>query len=275
MRLSRGLVALLLFIGLPYLLYRSAVPASAQPTQNRPDPNRLFETLDEALEEPYAVRNLTLAESELDSVPYALTKLVNLEWLDLSSNRLTTVPPFVFAMPSLKNLTLNYNVDLKSLPDSLRSARSLSVFSLRGCVRLDLTKTLVALTTAPALTDLDLSEMGLEKPPAGLARLGNLRRLFLSKNNLTSLGPYIPKLATLEVLDLSSNVSFALLPADLSGMKNLVELVLTYTRVEEVSALLTLPELRVLDLGAAANTPLAEQSIRKLKEARPSLMIFE
>ena len=275
MRLSRGLLTLLLFIGLPYLLYRSAAPASAQPRQDRENRNRQYETLEEALEEPLAVKRLTLAESELDSVPFALTKLINLQQLDLSSNRLTAVPAFVFKMPKLELLTLDNNVLLKSLPDSLRSARSLSVLSLRGCVRLDLTKTLVALTNMPALISLDLSKLELEKVPAGLARFGNLKLLYLKENNLTSVGGYIPKLAGLELLDLTGNHNFAQLPADLSGMKNLGQLILSKTRVEEFAAIKTLPALNVLEVISSPKTPLAEQSLRRLKEERPNLVVFE
>ncbi len=127
-----------------------------------------------------------------------------LESLDLSGNRLTTLPPEIGRL-RLVHLDLSYN-RLTSLPPALGQIQpksNLVLFPGPSFVKEPLT--------------LDLSGNQLTDLPSHLARISHLIRLDLSDNQLTALPPELGRLP-LNLLDLSDN-QLTVLPPDLGRIQ--------------------------------------------------------
>lgn len=102
----------------------------------------------------------------------------NYTYLDLSMERLESIPPEVWEMHSLTHLDLSCN-DLTSIPPQIGKLRS--------------------------LTRLDLSHNNLTSLPPQIGKLRSLTELNLLENELSSIPPQIGKLRSLTRLDLAKN----------------------------------------------------------------------
>ncbi|CAM9464895.1 unnamed protein product [Lampetra fluviatilis] len=150
------------------------------------------------------------------------SNLCHLTHLELSCNRLISLPPTLRGLTSLSILFLANNC-LQELPEWLGQLRSLTRLSVK---------------------DNDLCSV----PPSSLEGLSALCCLDLSNNRLETLPEELGSLHCLEDLDLSRN-SLASLPASLSGMNRLKSLFLHDNRLISVPAsLASLPALSRLDL---------------------------
>ncbi|XP_078719620.1 p53-induced death domain-containing protein 1 [Lampetra fluviatilis] len=150
------------------------------------------------------------------------SNLCHLTHLELSCNRLISLPPTLRGLTSLSILFLANNC-LQELPEWLGQLRSLTQLSVK---------------------DNDLCSV----PPSSLEGLSALCCLDLSNNRLETLPEELGSLLCLEDLDLSRN-SLASLPASLSGMNRLKSLFLHDNRLISVPAsLASLPALSRLDL---------------------------
>ena len=94
-----------------------------------------------------------------------------------------------------------------------------------------------------ALNDLKLNDLSKIIEP--LAKLSNLQKLYLSKNQFSDLTP-LAKLTNLQKLDLQNNQVSDLVP--LNTLSNLQELDLRYNQVSDLTPLATLNNLQKLDL---------------------------
>jgi internalin A len=130
-----------------------------------------------------------------------------LRQLSLSNNQLTTVPPLISQLPQLERLSLSGNriVDLMSL----QGCRTLISLSLRHCGIQSLPDSLGA--GLPELTSLDLSDNRLTSM-TWVRSFAKLRSLFLADNRVEEIPPWIHQLPLLRVLDLSSNCISELWP---------------------------------------------------------------
>ena len=70
---------------------------------------------------------LSLASTNLTSIPREIDQLQKLEYLDVSSNQLTVLPAGIFDLPQLQSLNLTDNLfspdDIKSIQETLKTAR--------------------------------------------------------------------------------------------------------------------------------------------------------
>ncbi|RXM34511.1 p53-induced death domain-containing protein 1 [Acipenser ruthenus] len=114
----------------------------------------------------------------LSALPDSFGSLQLLTHLDLSFNRLHSLPGCVSALPCLSTLLLGHNL-LGSLPESLGDLR--------------------------CLTFLSLIKNRLHSLPASLGQLGALRSLDASHNLLEEIPEQAGALERLELLDLSAN----------------------------------------------------------------------
>jgi len=111
--------------------------------------------------------------------------MVSLQWLDLSENQFTSLPPELGALSQLRELYLSCN-QLTSLPSQFGKLSSLQWLNLNNN----------SLTTLP--------------PNIGL--LSSLQRLQLKKNLLLTLPYNIGQLSSLKYLDISDNKISSLPP---------------------------------------------------------------
>ncbi|CAM1320298.1 LRRC57 (predicted) [Pycnogonum litorale] len=131
--------------------------------------------------------NKSLAE-----FPSDLQKLSkHLRTLDLSSNKISSIPRYISSFTSLKCLTLNNN-RIAVVPEELGSLKKLETLSLNS----------------NSITSL----------PKSFDSLKNIRNLSLSRNRLSSFPVVVCKLRHLEVLDLSGN-KISEIPEEASGVQ--------------------------------------------------------
>lgn len=151
--------------------------------------------------------------SRIESVPSALfIHLTDLLFLDLSDNRLETLPPQTRRLANLQTLILSNNplelFQLRQLP----SLQNLEVLHMRNTQR-NLHNFPTSLDSLSNLAELDLSQNNLPKIPECLYNVPNLKRLNLSDNEITELSPSMESWNKLETLNLSRNALTALPPA--------------------------------------------------------------
>lgn len=87
------------------------------------------EDLAEALRDPKAVRKLEL-DGVKKELPEDIAKLTELEVLDVHFSDLKAVPVWLSTLPKLRKLELNWNYQLKELPDEVLAMPSLREISL-------------------------------------------------------------------------------------------------------------------------------------------------
>lgn len=159
-------------------------------------------------EEPKFVRlselkgllEIDLSDNKLQSLPASIGQLTNLLRLDLKHNQLETLPEEIGNLSNLYSLDLQYNA-LKTLPDSFEKL------------------TLLAW--------LNLSHNKLSWLPASIGQLTNLLQLDLSYNQLQILLKGIGNLSKLRYLNMDDNNQLKTLPKEVGNLSNLETLFLS------------------------------------------------
>ncbi|MCB9186011.1 MAG: leucine-rich repeat domain-containing protein [Flavobacteriales bacterium] len=135
-----------------------------------------YESLEEALASPRdSVYSLKLKD-RLKQVPLEVfTEFPNLQWLDLSRNRLKSIPPQIGLLKNLKKLILNKN-KIEALPAEIGQLED--------------------------LRELIISENELETLPDEIGNLKKLRYIDMWSNNITGLPRTMEDMYALEEVDL-------------------------------------------------------------------------
>lgn len=133
-------------------------------------------------------------------------------FLDLSHNKLETLPPQTRRLANLQTLNLNDNplelFQLRQLP----SLQNLEVLNMRNTQR-TLQNFPMSLDSLSNLVELDLSQNSLSKVPDCLYNISNMKRLNLSDNEISELTTGVENWQKLETLNLARNNLKALPPA--------------------------------------------------------------
>ncbi|KAF4790189.1 p53-induced death domain-containing protein 1 [Turdus rufiventris] len=119
----------------------------------------------------------------LTSLPPDVGNLSCLTHLDLSFNRLSTLPNCILQLPSLRVLLVSHN-SLVTLPEDFGCLSKLTFFSAMKNQLKDLPQSIGELSM---LQDLDLSENALELLPEEVGNLHNCTELDLSGNRLLNI----------------------------------------------------------------------------------------
>jgi len=190
---------------------------------------------------------LSFTDQKLEKFPPELAKVVaNLRNLDLSGNRIKTLPENIGAFKMLKTLTMSKN-QLESLP------------SQTGL----LTK----------LENLNLAFNLLPSIPSSLQQLKNLKEIHLNNNKLTSFPAALLGLKQLALVDLSAN-SIPAIPAGIHGLEA-TELILNQNQISIIHEDLSrCPRLRTLRLEENC-LALAAIPSSLLRESKVSLLCLE
>ena len=199
---------------------------------------------------------LDVSGNRLTSLPPAIGRL-RLERLDLSDNRLTDLPPsigrlrppawFAFFHGAEPHLTLDLSGNrLTDLPPELGQISDLVQLDLGDNQLTDLP---AALFLLDRLHTLNLSGNQLGTVPPAIGNLTTVVTLGLGDNQLTALPPELGQLAQLYSLDLSGNRLTAL-PPELAQASHLRHLDLSGNQLTDLPAGLgQLPQLDSLDLS--------------------------
>jgi hypothetical protein len=162
---------------------------------------------------------LDLSECQLSRVPPQVFEIESLEELSLAGNQLTALPPELGRLTSLRRLQLSGN-ELTALPPEVCALTALEGLWAHGNRLAALPQGIGALQR---LTQLSLSGNDLASLPEGVGALAALRELSAAGNRLAALPAGLGRLAALEKLSLHGN-DLAELPPSLSGLGRLREL---------------------------------------------------
>jgi len=136
-------------------------------------PDATYFSLEEALKKKEDVYRLDLSHQKLKSIPPSISQLTNLKRLDLSDNQLSDLPPEIDSLKDLRRLFLDNNQ--------------------------------------------------FKKIPKVVFKLKKLKKLYLSGNRITKLSPKIKKLKKLERFEIDNN-NIRTLPIELLALKKLIDI---------------------------------------------------
>ncbi|XP_065846608.1 protein flightless-1 homolog isoform X2 [Oscarella lobularis] len=165
-----------------------------------------LEKVPEGLEKATGLLVLSLSHNKIEELPKELfVECCDIHHLDLSDNRLTTIPPTLRRCRNMDTLMLANNPMVNSKLRSLQGLVNLRTLNLRNTER--------NLSNFPEqldswlvnLEDLDISRNGLSQIPGCIYRMENLKRLNASHNAISELSGRVENWVMLELLNLSYN----------------------------------------------------------------------
>ncbi|MEZ0540107.1 leucine-rich repeat domain-containing protein [Fibrella arboris] len=218
--------------------------ATGQPA-TEPAPTTI--SLDSTLAGLTSLKRLSVAYTDLSTLPAGLLANTGLTYLSLPDAGLGTLPDEISQLKELNELILDNN-PLRRLPDGLCRLPKLSRLSVSKC---ELSELPAAIGQLTSLTVLALDANQLTQLPASMGQLSKLRRLNVAMNQLTELPAELGKLPDLTIIAAFWN-KISRFP---SGFSHVNELYLSDNQLTELPASLgTLRRLRTLLLD---NNPLA------------------
>ncbi len=132
----------------------------------------------------------------LAELPESLSELTQLEYLNLSGNRLTALPEWIERLAHLRNLDLSGN-QFKTLPKCLGDLARLEDLNLTEC---HLGEVPLIIRHLKNLKNLNLDKNGLRTVPDWISELVSLNELYFSGNNLVHLPDSIGDLLDLSLI---------------------------------------------------------------------------
>lgn len=204
---------------------------------------------------------LDLSECDLTEVPPEVFDLPDLEELSLAGNRLHELPPMLGRLTALRRLQLSGN-QLETVPEEIGHLQQLEGLWLHGNLLQKLPSAVGALSS---LTQLSLAGNQLMDLPDALGHLSHLKDLNVAGNNLSTLPASIGGLASLEKLTLHGN-QLTKLPSSIAGLMELKEIALhgnppLSDLSESLAVLSSLEHLSAADCGLASVSDAFQSSV--------------
>jgi hypothetical protein len=184
--------------------------------------------------------SVRMVSEQRTSLPDFFEHLPDLRELDVSINRLETLPESLWRAAQLTDLDLSFN-PLKVLPDGIGNMKSLTKLSLRRCPIKTLPDALAGAKNLTWLIVTECEELDVDAALPVIASLPKLKKLWLPLScSLTSLSP----LAHLPLKSLSLNGTYVQhpirLPSGLGQLKKLTDLRIEYA--DDIAELPKAPE---------------------------------
>ncbi|PPD93035.1 hypothetical protein GOBAR_DD10067 [Gossypium barbadense] len=206
--------------------------------------------------------------SRLETFPEIIDNMEMLRELDLKGSDLKELPSSIDNLISLVDLKLKNCKNLICLPDSFYKLKSLKIFCLEGCSRLETFPEIM--DTMERLRRLDLDQTALKELPSSIDNLIGLEELVLNNcENLVCLPDNFYKLKSLKRLTLQDCSRLEIFPEILETMERLRDLDLSVrTLMELPSSIGNLIGLEDLSLNNYENLVCLPDSFYKLKSLK-------
>jgi len=226
----------------------------------------LFFSLEEALKTPLRVSELSLEGRKLTQFPVAILTFKNLHTLNISYNRIDSLPVNLFDR-CRKLHTLQYaGNDLTELPMSIFHAnlKVLDVSENNLIVIPD------AVSKCSQLEELDLHANQLTTYPSSSFVLKKLKSLILSGNPLTTVGTWVCNQPMLKIFFID-NTKVESLPDGICTMSALRFLNLEENNIKELPSCFC--EMKKLKVFMVSGSALTEEKLKTLNGCLPELQI--
>jgi Leucine rich repeat len=218
--------------------------------------------------------SVRMLSEQRTSLPEFFEHLQDLRELDVSINRLETLPESLWRAIQLTALDLSFN-PLKTLPDGIANMKALCSLSLRGCPLDTLPEALAGAKNLTKLIITECEKLNVDAALLVISKLPKLKELSLPlSRSLTSLAP-LAKLPLKSLLLSGTKVQHpSRLPSGLGQLKKLTDL-----RIEFADDIAQLPEAPE-DAGALRllfSKRFTDEDIRQSALKQPSklyLMVF-
>eukprot|EP01125_Pyxidicula_operculata_P008010 TRINITY_DN2701_c0_g1_i2.p1 TRINITY_DN2701_c0_g1~~TRINITY_DN2701_c0_g1_i2.p1 ORF type:complete len:886 (+),score=239.42 TRINITY_DN2701_c0_g1_i2:361-3018(+) len=146
--------------------------------------------------------DLNLSVNKLTSLPETTSNLKDLTVLDLSNNRaMKSVPNVVYSLLNLKVLKLNDNILDGKISNEITKLKELEILNLSNSNTSELP---IGMSDLSKLTELDLSINIIKNLPSDIGNLTNLKKLKLHQNKDLSMLPSFTNLRSLTFITLSN-----------------------------------------------------------------------
>lgn len=179
------------------------------------------------------ITSLNLSGNKLTTLPGAFSGLTNLQTLVLDSNKFTSMPDVVFAMSKLTSLSIA-DSQISKVPDGIKSLTALTYLNLSGN-NIDTISTSIGKCTSLINLDLSGNTPKLKQIPRDICLLPNLQNLDLSGNTLSALPDEIRTMPKLTALNVENNL-LDTLPAGLGFAPCLQKVYAARNRLTTVEA---------------------------------------
>ncbi|XP_011312229.1 leucine-rich repeat-containing protein 40 isoform X2 [Fopius arisanus] len=266
--------------------------------------NSIFEIDMECLEDMGQLKSLLLAHNNIEVIPDDIIKLLNMERLDLSSNKLTLIPNFVCIMPNLKHFIITGNEKIKNvrrdivqcgtprilkhlrqgfdsesldvshssvspgaarMPDKY-TMKNTKLLSLTGQQLHEVPENILEDAKIAGVTCIDLSKNKLQQVPDKLSMIQSVEDMKISCNLLSSLPEWFGEpFKHLRYIDLSQN-QLSSLPESMGLLERLREINISSNRFKGVpESICNIENLEILILNDNHVTEVDVSSLGKLR----------
>ncbi|MHB9148176.1 MAG: leucine-rich repeat domain-containing protein [Candidatus Amoebophilus sp.] len=200
-----------------------------------------------------------------------ISKLTTLRCLDLSSNKLLSIPDSIIKLSNINYLNLSWNhistllyeiSNLKELRNLYLPHNKIEILHFRK-------------DDFKQLATLDLTYNQIKQIPEEIGNLNNLQTLKLSHNQIKHVSAAIGNCTKLKILDLSHN-KIQVLPNEIGEFSNLQELILSNNRLATLPTgeiINNFTSLRKLDLTCNPLTKLPASILPKFNDSQQQLLV--
>lgn len=251
------------------------------------DTEIVFNSIKEALVNPTIVKSLDLSDQKLTQLPNDITKLTNLEKIDIGSNpnldlvqafdilkqienlkilwltegKIKTIPNNISELKNLEEIWLDDN-ELTSFPEPIKQLRNLKYLRLFSNEIKNLSFKSEEL---PNLIYIDLCYNKFETFPVELSVLSSLKRIVIWYNSISKIPTSIKRFKKIEEINLESN-NLTSLPKQFGQLKSIQKLYLRGNELSDksINAVYKLHNLTDLDLQGN-NISILSNKIKNLK----------
>lgn len=162
------------------------------------------------------LRILDLAHNQIKAVPAEISSLTNLEYLDVNHNQLRKLPFEIANLTNLKEVHWNLNAFESPFKETLE----MDLRSIKHWLTAQLLEQRIQDATREKATELDLSNLNMQKIPASVFKIKTLKTLNVSNNHLKFIPSEIRFLNRLEHLNFDNN-QLQDLPNSISKLRKL------------------------------------------------------